>query len=132
MLRKTPLTDCQPSADVAVASSAGTRLNLSLAVPDLPGKSVPGSPSNGSKRKTSHGKSYFCAADYICGRSLSSENIILKYISIHWRGKVDITICVELNKIVMEDLVTERAAGRLLGIGFALLCLNKKTHTFFS
>ena len=36
----------------------------------------------------------------------------------------------------MEDLVrggvTERAEGRLLGIGFALLCLNKKTYTFFS
>lgn len=62
VLRKTPLTDGQPaSADVTTSSSSSSstgrmRLNLSLAVPDLPGKSVPGSPLSNSKRKTSHGK----------------------------------------------------------------------------
>jgi hypothetical protein len=56
---KTSLADGynRQAPDVLSTSSGGTRLNLSLAVPELTGKPFPASPSTSGKRKTSHGKS---------------------------------------------------------------------------
>ncbi len=65
---KTTLVDNNPQApDVLSTASGGTRLNLSLAVPELSGKSIPASPSTGGKRKTSHGKvSLFLFVFFFC------------------------------------------------------------------
>lgn len=53
-------TDPQAPDVLSTASGGTTRLNLSLAVPEFSGKSIPASPSTGGKRKTSHGKIIPC------------------------------------------------------------------------
>ena len=54
------MADNAQAPDVLSTASGGTRIgNLSLAVPELTGKSFPTSPSTSGKRKTSHGKMLF-------------------------------------------------------------------------